>query len=214
MDRPEVRGGGSGIWAEQLLPSISVVPIACKFAPTGASAGKSRRSRACVPPTQVAHQRRRSPSLSRRAGRGVRRALLVQGGRRVPHPGGELPPAHRTPGQGGFSKENSVLFPSHAHCPSSTMNIIRTQPRKLSEPAGGAGVPALAPHPAEAPAGPDRRSVFVKATNVNPNCHLSSVKAANVNSNCHSHCRFLPNDSAGRPLTGPNCQSQLPLSRQ
>ena len=94
---------------------------------------KEEGKKVCTPPTQVAHQRRRSPSLRRRGGRGVQRAVLVQGGRRVPHPGGELPPAHRTPGQGGFSKENSVLFPSHAHCPSSTMHIIRTQPRKLSK---------------------------------------------------------------------------------
>ena len=88
--------------------------------------GNPAEAGACAAPTQVARQRRRSPSLSRRAGRGVRRALLVLGGTRVPHPRGELRPAHRTPGQGGFSKENPAFFPSHAHCPSSAMNIIRT----------------------------------------------------------------------------------------
>ena len=60
-------------------------------------------------------------------------------------------------------------------------------------PAGGAGVAALAPHAAEAPAGPDRRSGFVKATNVNPQLPLFSPESRQCKSQSHQ------------------CKSQLPL---
>ena len=52
---------------------------------------------------------------------------------------------------------------------------------------GGAGAAAVVPHPAEAPAGPDRRSVVGKATKTWHNCHPPIMKAPNTSANCHSH---------------------------